>query len=250
MNFSDTTNKNGIVQEVEQLVGNGDAYFSGDATRLKQITSWINQATYQVALWIWESDNGWQWDDKNHTDFAIATATLVANQRDYSLPTDLLKIRSVEVMDSGGNYSEVKYLAEGAKGIKEERWQEENGLPYIYYLEDNSIILYPKPASSDVTLASGLRIWFNREIDEFSSSDTTQEPGFAEPYHRIVPLMVAEKFASIKGMPEVKRYCYEEVYGDGAKKEGLMTSLQRFYSNRNDDYKSKIRTKDYRKMAI
>ena len=51
MQFSDTTNKNGIIQQIEFRTNLGDTGISGDATLLKQFTGQINDA-YMKAVGI------------------------------------------------------------------------------------------------------------------------------------------------------------------------------------------------------
>ena len=80
MQFSDTTNLNGLIQRCELLTGLGDTGISGDATLLKHFTSLINQTYHKVVTMILQSQDEWDFDDKNHTDYPILTTDLVVSQ--------------------------------------------------------------------------------------------------------------------------------------------------------------------------
>ena len=70
--------------------------------------------------------------------------------------------------------------------------KETDGLP-IYYdkVSDDTIKLYPGPATASCTLTSGLKVRFKRTAHLFTASDTTAVPGFQSPYHVILAYMAA-----------------------------------------------------------
>lgn len=181
MQFSDTSNNQGLIQDITFLTGaNTTDYATSDRTR--NINAWY----YKVVLWIWKSCAGWEFDDSNLTTQPIATTTIVDGQRDYSVPTNALKIIAVDVKNSDGNYVRMKYLDE--KRIKSSLQDEDASFPSHYYILGNQVILYPKPDSSLVTTSAGLRLWLGRQVDAFTAADTTQEPGFDIQFHRILSL--------------------------------------------------------------
>ena len=59
----------------------------------------------------------------------------------------------------------------------------------------NSIFLKPKPAAGDVTLAKGLKVYFKRDITEFTPASTTTEPGCADNFHPICSVGPASELA-------------------------------------------------------
>jgi hypothetical protein len=240
MVYSDTSSKDGLMQNCEFFLNMQDAEITADATLKARFTGFFNYACRLVFKWIQEASQGWTYDDSNNTDFPIATTTLVNNQRDYSLNTTMYNLRSVEVMDSAGDYHELPYNKLGEKKYKEQRWQEDSGMPQEYWMEGNSIMLYPKPNTSLVTAAEGLRIWFDQTINVFTTSDTTQAPGFIDIYHPIIYLLACEKYAMSKGDPARQQSAYIEVYGDGRMKKGLKKEMQEFYSKRNKDNVDKL----------
>ena len=67
-------------------------------------------------------------------------------------------------------------------------YHETKGLPRFYNLVGSNIELFPAPSSSEVTATAGLKIYVSREVDEFVSTDDTQEPGIPKPFHKILSL--------------------------------------------------------------
>ena len=50
------------------------------------------------------------------------------------------------------------------------------------------ITIYP---SANYASTDGLKVYYDREAVEFATDDTTKTPGFASPYHEILPIMMA-----------------------------------------------------------
>lgn len=188
MVYSNTTDKNGIVQLCERLCKLGDGGITNDTTLFKQFTGDINQAYKKVAMAILRIDRDWKWDDSNWTDFPIATIDLVSNQRDYTLPAStsggnaatLWQVTLVEVMDTNGDYHELDLMEYG------ELESTDTGLPTRYNLTGNSIRFKTIPVTGSVTLTAGLRVTFKRSIVEFTTASTTTQPGFIDTYHDLL----------------------------------------------------------------
>src|ERR1051326_6234901 len=72
------------------------------ANRLISTNRWM----HKVWTMILTSQDGWDVDDLNQTDYPVATTPLVASQRDYTIPTSLkaLKIKRVDVTYDGSTY--------------------------------------------------------------------------------------------------------------------------------------------------
>ena len=210
MQFSDTTNKNGIIQDAEFLLNFPDGGISGDTTVLKQFTGLINQAYLKVVAKVLEADRRWTWDHSNYTDFPIGSATLVAGQEDYTLPAatssgnaaTLLRVVRIAVLDTTG----VEYtLIHDERPIADlNKLYVTSGTPVFYKLIGNSVKLFPAPAAANVTLTAGLRVYFQRSPDLFTSSDTTQQPGLPEPLHRLLSIEASMDYASSRGLPNVE----------------------------------------------
>jgi hypothetical protein len=231
MQFSDTTNKDGLIQYCEFLLGMDDADISGNATLLKQFTMLLNARYRQVHSWIMHVSGVWEYDDSNHTDLPIATTTIVNEQQDYEIPSSAQRIERVEVLDSDGNYQQLKAIDKSqVKGTSMSEFLETAGMPVYYDMIGRSIFLYPKPSTNNVTAAKGLKLYFPRDIDEFASSDTTKEPGFADSFHPLLPLGASLDYC-IAFMPDsVGKMNYLKSRINELKEE-----LNDFYGNRHGE---------------
>ena len=192
MLFSDTTNKNGIVQRCEALSNLGDAAISGDTTLLRQFVAYVNSAYEEVVMAILSVDKHWKFDDFNRTDYPEAPLDMVDSRRDYQLPVaasgdnmaTLLRVNRVWVLDSDGTTRH-----ELTRMTDDENFDTTNtGIPTKYRLHGQSIYLDPRPKTCSLTLTDGLLILYQRPPDAFTSSDTTQQPGFMATYHDLLPL--------------------------------------------------------------
>ena len=67
-----------------------------------------------------------------------------------------------------------------------------------------SIFLDPAPAAANVTTTAGLKLYFERTVNEFTAATTTTEIGFEEPGDALVAYMVAYEYAAMRGMGRAK----------------------------------------------
>lgn len=202
MKFNSTSDGQGLIQECEFLTTLGKAQISGDADRLKDFTRLMNARYHQVITMILASQDEWDFDDSNHTDFPILTTDLVADQPDYALAVaeKILKIKRVEISFDGSNWYrcnpiDINEISDptDTTTIANRFSQTE---PY-YDILYGSIFLYPIPTANST---GGLKLWVTREIDEFTTSDTTQEPGIDEPFHRMLAIGASLDWAITKGL--------------------------------------------------
>lgn len=228
--LSAVTAKPSIVEDIDFIVGTDSTQFPlADKLRL------INAYYYDTSSDILEADGNWEWDDTNKTDFPIGTTTLVDNQRDYQLPSNIVKLLRVEVLDSAGNYQRVEEFDESQVEQALSEFEETNGLPQFYRTIGNSIELYPKPATASVTTTAGLKVYYQRTITEFTNADAAVSPGFDARYHRILSLGPAYDYAYMKGLdtaPRIKE-----------KLDALRTALKSAYANRNKEVKINLKGK-------
>lgn len=196
MQFSDSTNKLGLVEDVRFLTRtDSNEYPTADITR--SINAWLHKAVTVIL----ESQDDWEYDDINHTDFPIMTTSLVASQRDYSLPASekVLKIKRVDVTYDGTTYYRATPFdnnesSSGYGNATNEDKDFNKTQPY-YDVKFNSIFVYPLANSTDVTNGATLRVEWFREATEFTASDTTKEPGIDEPFHRYLSIGAALDYA-------------------------------------------------------
>lgn len=233
MVYSDTTNKNGILQRCEDYTNIGDGNITGDATLLYKFASHTNEALYDIIREIIFAQDSFDWDDSNHTDYPIGTAALVASQRDYPLPSSLnfLTIKRLDVTYDGTNWyqaapidsSQMKFglgndsVVDGYFSKTQPR----------YDAKANGFWLYPMADATDVSNSAQFRIEFTREFDEFVYNDTSQEPGIDRPFHDLVAIGASLKYAVAK---DAKKAASLKTLWD----EGI-ANLRTYYGRRNSD---------------
>jgi hypothetical protein len=230
------TDKLGLVEDTLFLCGLPAATASYTSYSLADITRNINTSYLDTARSIWDCAAGWQYDDSNNTDLPVAYSTLVNGQQDYSLPTDAQRVQRIEIEDIFGNYNVLKQI--DIHDIDNQAMSEfmgTAGMPLYYDLVGRSINLYPAPASGNVTLASGIAVYVDREPELFTTASTSATPGFASPFHRILSYAAAIDFVQDKATQD--RLV--------AMKSKLERDLVSFYSKRNTERKAQIRPHKY-----
>ena len=144
---------------------------------------------------ILEVDGDWQWDDTNYTNLPRGTGNLVDGQETYSFTSEYLNIQMIEILNknSPARYYKIDPIDSLDLRMSPEEYfglesdgSPKKGLPLYYDKVGDTVILYPTPDTDDVTLTDGIRIWFQRTADLFTTTDTTQEPGLPSPYHILI----------------------------------------------------------------
>lgn len=143
----------------------------------------INNAYHKLHSIILESQDEWDFDDKNLTDLAIATTNLVASTNVYALPDTIYKMNKVEINYGAG------FIKAQPLDLNETNLSETEVSAYAtvesprYRLFGSTIKFYPTPTSA---VTNGIQIYYDREIDEFTSAEVTtgtKEPGFDKLFH-------------------------------------------------------------------
>ena len=226
MKFYSSSDHAGIVDDTWFLVFGNDNDHSNDYS-LAAIARNVNRWYDKVVTKILQSDDTLEWDDTNKTDLPIARIDLVANQQDYGVTAaTFLKLHKIDAYDSAGNPIPLTQITlDDLRGIADADFESTAGTPRYYRLQGSSIFLYPKPSYS---YTQGLRIFYQRNVDYFVSTDTTKTPGFAEPFHRILSYGAAYDYAVITGMKDKITLFRQEI-------NDLMKDMMDFYSSRNED---------------
>lgn len=239
MMFNDLSASSGLCQDA-------DFWVDTDATKypLKHKARNATEWTRKVATWIWQADSDWKFDDSNMTTLPTATTTMTDSVQDISLPTNVFKVDRLEVKDSAGDWHIVKPVEQfNEKTEALSDLYSTPGLPEFYDLDGNSIILYPAPSSTKCTLTDGLKLFLSRDIDAFTETDTTQQPGFSAYFHRAVSIGMAHDYAVKKGLKEKIVTLKRLLFGDPTVQDdkGLKGEIIQAYGSRHPDYKRKIR---------
>ena len=201
--LSAITAKPSIFEDVDfQLGTDSDSFLLADKLRI------ANTSLGKIGIWIWQASGTWNFDDSNKIDLPIAATDLVDSQSDYTLPTGLLAVRRVEIKDTAGNWRKLELFDETE--IYDGLDNDSAGFPTHYRLVGNSVILRVKPSSDQVTLTGGLRVHLDRTFTLYTTSDSAVTPGFAEPFHDLVTMMICSKWCLGK-IPEKKALYDQEI---------------------------------------
>lgn len=202
---------------------------------LADITRNANRHVNKAVIDIIKCDGRIQWDDSNHTTLPEYTFDLVTTQQDYSLPTNLLKLWAIEIKNSAGDWIRLQEIDLQdpifAKTITD--LEETDGVPKYYDVRGDSVFLHPAPLTGSVTTTAGGKMYFSREIDAFTAADTTQEPGFAEPFHRLVSLGAAHDWLTVNDTSSKADRVLSQY-------EQLRAEMREFYSTRNKEVKPRL----------
>lgn len=222
MQFSDTTNKNGIVQLSEWGLGLPDGAISGNSYNLAIFASIANKVQYDIALASMRANGGWDVDDKTFTDFSVSTTPTIANQRDYAFPTNLMRIKRIDVTYDGTNWYRVNPIdsAELGYGIGNDTVVDSkfSQAEPRYDVRAQSLLLYPRPTDALGTI----RVEFDRDIDGFETSDTTKTPGIDTALHHVLVLGIKLEWAIAQDMEKAKNL--KVLYDEEMVKLGLYIS--------------------------
>lgn len=167
----------------------------------------INIALHDVIVGLLSAGTDLDFDDARYTDFAVLTTSLVAAQRDYSLPVSekILKIKRLDVTYNGTDYYKAEPIDSGTInfGLGNETKEDENfavsSPRYDWY--GNSIFVYPRASAAQVASGAKLRIEWQRQAKEFTAAELaagTIVPGFEEPFHILLALIPAYEWQKLK----------------------------------------------------
>lgn len=225
MIFNDLTAEGqGIVQDIYFGVNaNANSYKIADLTRD------ANTALDLAVTRILGADGKWRFDSTNATDLPIGVTDLITGQQDYSFDDEYLMLaKPLQVLlEDGVTWQELK-------PVDKNKPNSVSGVPYQYTKMGESFLLDDVPSYS---ATAGLKAFFQRKIDYFTTTDTDKEPGFAKHLHKFVSIYCQFSYAKAKGLPklaelekDVEFYLGNELRGGNQPGE-----IKRFYSYREKD---------------
>lgn len=197
----------------------------------------LTRAAHLLATEIMDAMGNWDFQGD------IATANLVANQREYPFPSDLLVIKRIEIYLSNEwrvatlfDVSECSYKISTEADITEHFTNE---APYVD-LHDDSLFFYSGTIAEKI---AGIKIWYTREIVGKDSNGTViasftadaDTPNIAEAFQRGLIYSAALDFFTKFGMgPDGDRM--------EAKLEKVIARMKIFYNRRAHDEKVVIKS--------
>jgi hypothetical protein len=155
-----------------------------------------------------------------------ATTNLVAGQQEYTLPTDIIKIKRVEVSYDGTNWYEANPMDINERTSANDATSVASDFSTaspMYDLMDSSLFLYPIPSANST---GGLKIWYEKNVTPLSS--TSDIPVIIKSFHKGLCYGAAEDFFD--------KY---PTKGDAnkmqVKKEGIIELMKETYRKHNQD---------------
>lgn len=205
MQFSDTTNRLGLVQQLEDRTGTQSVTTS--SFPLKTKTREINQALANFFVLAQMYSGNWKVDDTNHSGKPEHTINLVSGTREYTFTTDassneILAIDRVEINDRNGNAKRLQQLNRAVitdEGMSE--FMEATGEPEYYDIVGKTITVYPAP---NYNSTNGMRLFNERSGSYFADTDTTKVAGIPRVFHEYLVLRPAYFFCATKGLSQTK----------------------------------------------
>lgn len=231
LKYNDTTDLNGIIQAEESYCELGVAGISGNTNLLKEFTRHNNITMAKIWNWIFQSSGDWKYDDDNQTNLPQATQNLTSGTYKYALPSEALTISGVEYLQAvGGTWTKLKPMteAEWKDYWPQGEFGKDTGLPEFYMIKGNTIILDLIP---NITVANGLKVYFDRGSVAFAPSDTTKSPGFASEYHNAVAVGGAIEWLKVH---KPNSAVLTLLFTDWKQYE---QDIKNFYASRFKDYK-------------
>jgi len=225
MVFSDTSTKQGLIQDCEMIVFNEYGRISDNENLLYNFTNLINRQYDKAVSIIIENDSRWQYDDTSYTTTATVTANLVSAQSAYTLDASHLHISRVRVKDSASNWhilSPLDQSDETAQTYLSPQNPVLTGTPLYYEKHADQIRLYPTPNAS---VTSGLEIVVQRTPNYFAFDDTTQQAGLAPIFHRFLSMGASLDYAIVNN--HANKNDIAQLYSDERDR------MAKFYQRRN-----------------
>lgn len=166
-----------------RFLTNTDSTSYSDTDLDLNLTRWAHLLTGEII----NSQDDWDFQGE------IATADLVANQREYTFPVDILKIKRIELKLDGTNWVRAAWLDEAeisrAIASEEEITEQFNNSEPFVALFNKSFFIF---SGTITAVTGGIKIWYLKEIvgkdatgaDITSFSASTDKPNINEAFQR------------------------------------------------------------------
>jgi len=203
MQFSDTINRTGLIEMLEDRTGTQSA--TGTSYPLKTKTRDINQAVIQYDILAKQYSKNWKHNDVNNTKDPLYKFNLVSGTATYDISTDgtnmIEAIDRVEVLDSGGIGIRLQQINRDTIDIGMTEFYKTAGTPQFYDLVGTKLTFYPAP---NYNSTNGGRVFNEIEPYYFLSTDTTKVAGIPSVHHEYLILRPAYFYCATKGLPQAK----------------------------------------------
>lgn len=211
-------------------------------------TLYANEGSKIIWGWIHAAYGGWAFDDSNQTDFPEATTQLTSGQVDYLLPVDNDLIKGVSIKNQGNVWYDLEPITLEEiqdMGFSEAQFMNVASTPTYYRLIGNSVKIYP---AANYTQSASLKIWEDREILLFTTTDTTKYPGWIAAFHEALATYMALQYAGNNTTPQLIKLQREWDGNEAStgKEGGYKKAIKSYYSRRFAEmFPPRITVRDY-----
>lgn len=236
MQYSDTTNRTGIVELLEDLTTTQSATDSSYPLATK--TRDINNAFSNFMSLAIRACGRWQVDDSNQTDYPIVTFDIVSGQDNYAFDRDgsspsnqMIELHKLRIKDVNGKWTDIEQIDRREFDINQ--FQDITGTPEYYDITSNGVIFYPTPNyNSD----EGAELYVSRMPTRFTTSDTTKKAGIPEMFHEYLAVRPAYYYCLKEGLKQAN--------GLGTEMLRMEENIKHFYAERNKGERNVITTEE------
>lgn len=195
-----------ILQDIERRLDYKSGTITGNSTLKTSFINQVNDKKYEIETLILNSQDEFDYDDTNHTDFPIVTTPLTTD-RDYRFTVSerVLKIKRLDVTYDGTNWykaqpidsNEIDIIGLGNDDKVDDYFDKTKPRYDVKY---GSWFLYPRASADDVSAGATAQIEWTREGVLFATNgdDDAVEPGFDRPFHSLIAKKVALENLAIK----------------------------------------------------
>lgn len=170
-------------------------------------------------------------DDPNYGDDPYETYNIVSGTARYPLTTDgnaasILGVRKVAVANSAGVFSIIELA--GLDEVDSQGFVNQSnvaGTPLRYFQFDKTLVFDP---TFNYSRLAGIRAFYKRALQHFTSSDTEVTPGFDPNFHDLIPMRNAYRWCRREG----KRATALDLKADIA---DMTAAMKTYYKDKNTD---------------
>lgn len=236
MVFNDTTTRQGLIQDAEDICGLGATGITGNTALFQQFTRWANKWNQIAVTNAIKSSRGWDVDDPAYSTYASGTYPGTTN-RDYAISSTekVIGIKTVGISTDGTNYvwAEPMDITDRQNIAKDANIDGKFSKSAPKYdPKANSVDIYPKFTAAEVAAGAKVYIEFYREPSAFATSGTdTQTPAVIAPYHQLISKGMSYEYAALY-KPDLASRLSVDIYGNGGNIKGILKEMEEWYWGR------------------
>lgn len=198
MQLSDTTNKNGLLQECEHWCGFDDGGITGDTTLKAQFVARLDRAIDKITPRLLSITNGLRFDGTNDADLSVATFDIASGTSDYRFTVDdnnldILNIVGISILPDTTTNTFLPLDEMTLDDPMAQRAMSPNpsdtGVPTKFLKKGLTAFLFPQP---NYDRTDGGKLYFERRMTYFVGQADTFEPGIPLPFQQLLDLYASE----------------------------------------------------------